>query len=102
MKLSAAQTGQVKANLDLDVIDENKDLQKELEKALGEHSFFINDRGLFTFREEEEQDGQVKTARLTVVAVWTDENKTQLGAVTPPKDVDVVFDLVEETITGGK
>ncbi len=102
MKLTRAQADQVRENLDLDAIDESQDIQSDLESVLGEHTFFINDNGLFIFREQPKQDGANDQARLLVVAAWTNDDNKDLKPIDPPSEVDVVFDLVDGKIIGGK
>ncbi len=109
MKLTPEQTAQVKDKLDLNAVDETQDVQKELEGILGEHTFFINDKGLFVF-ESETDEGEAPgddaaagdRARLFVAAVWSSEEMKELTPVNPPAKVDVVFDFADGTVLGGR
>lgn len=103
MKLSNAQANIIKENLDLDVVDEKGDVQKQLETAFGEHTFFLNDKGLFVFQEENpKENGHDSKARLFVVAAWAGDEKDTLAPLEPKAQVDVLFDLVDGAITGGE
>ena len=103
MKLSNAQANIIKENLDLDVIDETGDVQKKLEETFGEHTFFLNDKGLFVFQEETPKgNGHDSKARLFVVAAWASDDKSTLAPIEPQAQVDVVFDLKDGAIIGGE
>lgn len=102
MKLTSEQIQTATESLGFDAIAEQHPVHPQLEKALGEHTFFINDNGLFVFNEHSEENSKEKTARLYVVAAWTDDEKKALSPVTPPSPVDVVFDLDEGKISGGE
>ncbi len=102
MKLNSEQIKTATESLGFGAIDEQHPAQAQLEDALGAHTFFINDNGLFVFSEQANDDGKdAKTARLLVVAAWADEEKKALSPVNPPSPVDVVFDLGEGKITTG-
>lgn len=102
MKLSRAQANAVKDSLDLDVIDETQEIQRDLEDMLGEHTFFINDKGLFIFVKQDERAGQNRSARLFAVAAWSNDDKKELVPIQPPAEVDVLIDLVNGAVIGGK
>jgi len=102
MKLSNPQINCIRDALDIEPVDSNQNLQVQLEEILGEHTFFVGDKGLFVFEEEQQVDGGNKLARMFLVAAWSNDDKQELAPVAPRTQVDVIFDLVDGTIVGGK
>ncbi len=102
MKLTNAQINTVNDQLDLNPIDPDTDAQKELEQIFGDHSYFINDNGLFMFGPGEDADTDEREARLFCVASWTNEERNELAAVKPPAQIDVAIDLENGVVIGGK
>lgn len=102
MKLTDEQIKTATDSLGFDAIGDKHPAQQQLEDALGEHTFFVNDNGLFVFTEQSEDNGKEKTARLHVVAAWADDERKALSPVSPPSPVDVVFDLGAGKISGGQ
>jgi len=101
MKLTQQQVQTATETLGLKVIGDDHDVRPQLEQALGAHTFFINDRGLFVFQPHDESVEPPKIARLFVVATWSEETEGQLKPLQRPTEADVYFDLVEGVITGG-
>lgn len=101
MKLTDQQSGAVTEKLGLSPISEQHEVYPQLAKALGEHTFFISEKGLFVFSPQSETEEADSTARLFVVATWSTEEKDRLTPINPPAAVDVLFDLANGNITGG-
>lgn len=101
MKLTEEQIRIATDNLGFSVIGQDHQSQPKLEEAFGEHTFFINDSGLFVFAAQDEKKEDPKTARLFVVAAWSDDDQQQLSPLKKPSEVDVVFDLTDGAIMSG-
>lgn len=101
MKLTNEQIRTVTETLNFNVIADDHEAQPQLESILGEHTFFINDSGLFAFSEQVDAYDDRRLARLFIVATWADGDKDALSPLKPPTEVDVIFDLENRQIMGG-
>ena len=89
MKLSEDQAATVKAQLGADPIPSDEPAVGQLTEAFGDHTFYLDANGLIIFEETEDEND---AARAVVVAVWADDDKTQLGGIDPhPTDTVVDF-----------
>jgi hypothetical protein len=89
MKLNENQQAVVKDRLGADPLPEEHPSYPALSQAFGDHSFYVSDQGLLVFQQVPEQP---EVARLVLVAAWTDDSKSELGAIEPQvSDITVDF-----------
>jgi len=92
MKLSDDQVKAVEENTGLKPIPPDNPAIERLQESFGDHTFYVDDRGLYVLETaEDEAEGDQATA--VQVASWTDENMTTLQAH-EPQATDVVLSLV--------
>lgn len=91
MKLTDYQVKAVEENTGLQPIPEDNPAMSQLKENFGDHTFYVDDRGLYVLeRPQEEQEEEKATA--VQIASWTDENRNALQAH-EPQATDAVFDL---------
>lgn len=100
MKLNQAQTNLVGEKLGLNVVDPESPAQPQFEEAFGDHSFFVNQQGVFIVTDEEE-DTNDDEGRLFAVAAWSEEDENKLLVLSEPANVNVTIDLRTGDVQGG-
>ncbi|GAB4523340.1 MAG: hypothetical protein Kow00133_11290 [Amphiplicatus sp.] len=93
MQLDATQIGAVEKSTDLVAIAEDHSAFAALRQAFGEHTYFVNNHGLYVFRREGAKNGEATRARLFAFAMWSQENENQLAPLAEPLATDVTMDL---------
>lgn len=92
MKLNDDQVKAVEENTGLQPIPQDNPAIERLQESFGDHTFYVDDRGLYVL-EAGEDDASQDEATAVQVASWTDENMTTLQAH-EPQATDVVLSLV--------
>ncbi|MBR0831149.1 hypothetical protein JQ596_37145 [Bradyrhizobium manausense] len=91
MKLDAAQVKQTMRQLDAQVLPEDHPAVPQLNNMFGDHTFFIDERGLEILEPSDSPDGQ--TGEVISLADWSDAELTKLKPHDPePTGVTVVFE----------
>jgi hypothetical protein len=91
MKLSDNQVKAVEEQTGLQPIPEDNPAMEQLKENFGDHTFYVDDRGLYIL-ETPQDDTQQAQATAVQVAQWTDENRNALQAH-EPQATDAVFSL---------
>jgi hypothetical protein len=94
MKLNDEQVKAVEEHTGLQPIPEDNPAMTQLKQNFGEHTFYVDDRGLYVLETAADDDQQTH-ATAVQVASWTDENRTALQAH-EPQATDAVFKLTRE------
>ncbi|RDD62713.1 hypothetical protein [Ferruginivarius sediminum] len=94
MKLNDEQVKAVEEHTGLQPIPEDNPAMAQLKQNFGEHTFYVDDRGLYVLETAADDDQQTH-ATAVQVASWTDENRTALQAH-EPQATDAVFKLTRE------
>ncbi|MFC3228898.1 hypothetical protein ACFOGJ_16755 [Marinibaculum pumilum] len=92
MILSVNQLEVAKSALGADPVPTDHPAMPQLQQAFGEHTFYLDARGLLVFEPVQEETSANDPARLYLVAAWADESRQQLSPV-QPQPTDVVVDL---------
>ena len=93
MKLSLAQLERVEEQYDGQIVPDGHDVAPQLENMFGDHTFFLDSRGL-NIVEPSPQDEQIGT--VVNLADWTDEKRTMLSPH-PPQPTSVMIEIGETT-----
>ncbi|MBK1698098.1 hypothetical protein [Rhodovibrio salinarum] len=91
MKLSDNQVKAVEEQTGLQPIPEDNPAMDQLKENFGDHTFYVDDRGLYILETPQEDTAQSQ-ATAVQVAQWTDENRNALQAH-EPQATDAVFSL---------
>lgn len=87
MKLSKVQIAATRDSLGATPVPDDHPVMEQLKQAFGEHTFFLDQSGLSVFVEQGEVPAEVELPegepRLVMIAAWTDESRSALGAVEP-------------------
>ncbi len=94
MKLTDNQIKAVEANTGLQPVPEDNPAMSQLKENFGEHTFYVDDRGLYVL-ETAPDDPQQEHATAVQVAQWTDENMTALQPH-EPKATDAIIKLTSD------
>ena len=94
MKLSDDQVKAVEEQTGLQPIPEDNPAMSQLRDNFGDHTFYVDDRGLYVL-ESPQEDQSDETATAVQIASWTDENRNALQAH-EPQATDAVFKLTRE------
>ncbi|MDX5361427.1 MAG: hypothetical protein LPL00_08330 [Alphaproteobacteria bacterium] len=94
MRLTEAQVTAVRNALDVEPVEEDNPAMETLRNALGDHTFYLGQEGLFVFEPvpAEQANGEGTPAQLILVAAWTDEERKAVQAV-EPQVTNVTVDL---------
>jgi hypothetical protein len=92
MKLTDAQVAVVREELGADPLPDSHPSYPALSQAFGEHSFYVSDQGLLVFQQVPEEP---QTGRLVLVAAWTDDSKSELGAI-EPQPTELAIDFTQQ------
>jgi len=91
MKLTSALVERTLGQFDAQAIPENHPVVPQLNSLFGEHTFFLNGRGLNIIEPTEADDGAQK-GQVVKIAGWQDSDRTSLVPHAPePTDVLVVL-----------
>jgi len=90
MQLTDTQIKTVEKKTDLNAVKKEHTARGKLEEAFGEHTYFMNEDGLFVFVRAEEAD---ETAHLLAFAVWDEEDKSRLLQLAEPASAGVALNL---------
>ncbi len=93
MKLNEHQMAVVRDQLGADPLPETHPSYPALTQAFGEHSFYVSDQGLLVVQQVPEAP---QTGRLVLVAAWTDDSKSELGAI-EPQPTELAIDFADGT-----
>lgn len=91
MKLSEAQVQAVEEQTGLQPIPEDNPAMQQLKDNFGDHTFYVDERGLYVL-ETPAEDNQETHATAVQVASWADESCTALQAH-EPMATEAVFKL---------
>jgi hypothetical protein len=94
MKLSDEQVKAVEEQTGLQPIPEDNPAMEQLKQNFGDHTFYVDDRGLYVLATAAD-DQEEEHATAVQVASWTDENRTALQAH-EPQATEAVFKLQRE------
>ncbi|MBT3658874.1 MAG: hypothetical protein HOA30_19335 [Rhodospirillaceae bacterium] len=95
MKLTEAQITAVEEKTGAKPLPEEDDATKQMAEAFGEHTFYLDQNGLYIM---EKSDEQGETGMLTVLVQlgeWADEEMTSLQAI-DARITDMVINFVNE------
>ena len=83
MKLTDQQIADARDTLGVSPLPEDHPVMDQLQQAFGEHTFYLHQEGLSVFADQGEMQIPDGDPRLVLLAAWTNEDKTELGAVEP-------------------
>jgi hypothetical protein len=89
MKLSSEKLGSILEQIDAEVIPDDHPSLPKLREVFGDHTFFVDDRGLTIIQP---LDQQPQTGGLVKIACWDDDDPPHLVAHTP-EETDVLIKL---------
>jgi len=92
MKLTSEQLETARAALGTYPIREDHPAMGQLKEAFGDHTFYFSKDHLLVFEPDEDPNTSDDTARLIIVAAWTDEEKKSLVPV-KPRPTNIAVDL---------
>jgi len=94
MKLNDEQAKVVEERTGLQPIPDDNPAMSQLKENFGDHTFYVDDQGLYVLEATEEESDQddPAAAQAVQIASWTDENKTALQAH-EPQATDAQFKL---------
>ena len=95
MKLTDEQIAATRDTLGASPVDPAHPAVPQLEKAFGEHTFYVDQNGLLAFLDPEEIKAEPGDPRLVLIAAWTDENRRELGRI-DPVDTGVTLPIAAE------
>lgn len=95
MKLSNDQVKVVEERTGLQPIPEDNPAMPQLKENFGDHTFYVDDNGLYVLETEGDETDGGGHATAVQVASWTDENRTALQAH-EPQVTDAVFKLTRD------
>lgn len=88
MKLTEDQIAATRDSLGASPLPEDHPALPQLAEAFGAHTFYVDQNGLLIFASAEEietapEADPVAQPKLILIARWTDESKSKLGAIDP-------------------
>jgi hypothetical protein len=89
MKLNAISIERTLSQIDAQAVPENHPAVEKFNTLFGEHTFFIDGRGLNIVEPVETVDSDLGKAQLVNLAHWTDESRTNL-VPHPPETTEIV------------
>lgn len=92
MKLNTALVERTLTQFDAQAIPENHPVVGQLNSLFGDHTFFLDAKGLSIVEPTGETDSGTQTGQVVKLAGWSDENRTSL-APHEPELTDVVVVL---------
>jgi hypothetical protein len=94
MKLNDNQVKAVEERTGLQPIPEDNPAMDQLKQNFGDHTFYVDDRGLYVL-ESAQEDSDDSQATAVQIATWTDENRNALQPH-EPQATDAVFNLTRK------
>lgn len=96
MKLTEDQQRIVEDRTGLQPVPEDNPAMAQLRENFGDHTFYVDDQGLYVLEPHENEDEETPaSAQAVQIASWTDENHTALQAH-EPQATGADFKLVRE------
>jgi hypothetical protein len=91
MRLTSQQVERTLSQFEAQAIPESHPVVPKLNELFGDHTFFIDSRGLNIVEPTvDEPDGEVQAARVVNVADWSDANLTSLAPHAPEVTESVI------------
>lgn len=85
MKLTDSEIRRVKAALGADPVPDDHPAMEMLTETYGEHTFYTVEGGLGVFMIRAREDVPPDWGTLVLIAEWSDETRTSLNGIDPPK-----------------
>ncbi|HEX2886450.1 hypothetical protein [Vineibacter terrae] len=95
MRLSAARVERTLSQFEAQCIPDNHPVVPQLNQIFGDHTFFIDNKGLHIVEPAEPERGGTPTGQVIKLATWSDANRTSL-APHEPEMTDVIVVLGAE------
>jgi hypothetical protein len=93
MKLNTALVERTLHQFDAQAIPDNHPVVHQLNSLFGEHTFFLDARGLNIVEPTGQTNSGTQTAQVVKIAGWSDDNRTSLAPHEPePTEVVVVLE----------
>jgi len=92
MKLNSTQIEQTMTQLNAETIPDEHPMLSQLERMFGDHTFFLDGKGLNIVEPLEAEEADGRLAVVINLADWADSSATSLRPHTP-ESRDVVVDL---------
>ena len=96
MKLTSAQVERTLTQFQGEAIPDNHPVIPQLNSVFGEHTFFLDSRGLNIVEPAEAAGSGAQSAKVVNVANWSDANRNRLKPH-EPEPIDVVVTLGPNT-----
>lgn len=90
MKLNATQVKQTLTQMDAHVLPDNHPVVTQLTSMFGDHTFFLDDRGLNVLEPAETPEQGMETGEVLNLADWTDASLTSLTPHEPESTGTIV------------
>lgn len=90
MKLNATQVKQTLTQMDAHVLPDNHPAVTQLTSMFGDHTFFLDDRGLNVLEPAEAPEQGTETGEVLNLADWTDASLTSLTPHEPESTGTIV------------
>jgi hypothetical protein len=90
MKLNATQVKQTLTQMDAHVLPDNHPVVTQLTSMFGDHTFFLDDRGLNVLEPAEAPEQGTETGEVLNLADWTDASLTSLTPHEPESTGTIV------------
>ena len=98
MKLNSALIERTSSQFEAKAIPEDHSVVPELKSLFGDHTFFVDAKGLNIVEPTESTEAGVQTAQVINLADWKDENRSGLVSH-EPKATNVVVVLTDRNET---
>ena len=98
MYLKEEQIFTVEQSVGIERLPTNHPSHSALEEAFGSHTFFVNDRGVSVFQDEQRADSTQPVARLVLLAEWSNDEFTELLPYQAPQPTQFVLDLASGNV----
>jgi len=96
MKLNSMQIKQTLRQMDAHVLPDNHPVAMKLTDRFGDHTFFVDERGLKVLEPPEAPHLEVQSGEVFSLADWTDETLTSLEPHAPePTGETILFDEIK-------
>ena len=92
MKLTSAQVERALSQIEAQAIPESHPMVPKLNELFGDHTFFLDSKGLNVVEPTEAPEAGTQAARIVNLANWSDANLTSL-APHEPEPTEAVVDL---------
>ena len=96
MKLNSAQVQQTLSQMDAQVLPDNHPAMGRLTDMFGDHTFFVDERGLKVLEPADAPETDVQSGEVLSLADWSDATLTSLKAHAPePTGTTIVFSQIK-------